>query len=111
MPKYCASGLCKNNARDNPEKKFALFVQIKGRNADVERAKEWVRLMGRSATEFTIDYIKNYTYVCEDHFDKDVELDYRKVSLSISILNLPRRLAWVLPRFWVSTTIILYFFG
>ena len=85
MPKYCASGLCKNNARDNPEKKFALFVQIKGRNADVERAKEWVRLMGRSATEFTIDYIKNYTYVCEDHFDKDVELDYRKVS---SLINL-----------------------
>ena len=84
MPKYCASGLCKNNARDNPEKKFALFVQIKGRNADVERAKEWVRLMGRSATEFTIDYIKNYTYVCEDHFDKDVELDYRKVSSLIT---------------------------
>ena len=87
MPKYCASGLCKNNARDNPEKKFALFVQIKGRNADVERAKEWVRLMGRSATEFTIDDIKNYTYVCEDHFDKDVELDYRKVSSLITYLS------------------------
>ena len=48
--------------------------------------KEWVRLMGRSTTEFTIDYVKTYTYVCEDHFDKDVKLDYRKVS-SLIILN------------------------
>ena len=43
MPKYCASGLCKNNARDNPEKKFALFVQTKGRNADIERAKGQIK--------------------------------------------------------------------
>ena len=39
MPKYCASGLCKNNAKDNPSKKFALFVQTAGRNKDLERAK------------------------------------------------------------------------
>ena len=83
MPKYCASGLCKNNAKDNPSKKFALFVQTAGRNKDLQRAKRWVQLMGRSTTEFTIDYVKTYTYVCEDHFDENVELDYRKVRLYI----------------------------
>ena len=83
MPKYCASGLCKNNAKDNPNKKFALFVQIKGKNADEARAQLWIRRMGRQ--NFSLDDIKSYTYVCEDHFDKDVELDYRKVSLSIII--------------------------
>ena len=83
MPKYCASGLCKNNAKDNPNKKFALFVQIKGKNANEARAQVWIRRMGRQ--NFSLDDIKSYTYVCEDHFDKDVELDYRKVSLSIII--------------------------
>ena len=91
MPKYCASGLCKNNAKDNPNKKFALFVQIKGKNANEARAQVWVHRMGRQ--NFSLDDVKSYTYVCEDHFDKDVELDYRKVSLpitQISILNPPR---------------------
>ena len=77
MPKYCASGLCKNNAKDNPSKKFALFVQTAGRNKDLERAKRWIQLMGRA--NFSVEHIKSYIYVCEDHFDENVELDYRKV--------------------------------
>ena len=84
MPKYCASGLCKNNAKDNPSKKFALFVQITGRKADLPRAQRWVQLMGRSKSEFLVEHVKSYTYVCEDHFDENVELDYRKVRLYIS---------------------------
>ena len=76
MPKYCASGLCKNNAKDNPSKKFALFVQTAGRNKDLQRAKRWVQLMGRA--NFSVEHIKSYIYVCEDHFDENVELDYRK---------------------------------
>ena len=78
MPKYCASGLCKNNAKDHPNKKFALFVQTTGRNANPNRAQIWIQLMGRQ--NLSLADIKNYTYVCEDHFDDNVELDYRKVS-------------------------------
>ena len=47
MPKYCSSALCKNNAKDHPTKKFALFVQAQGRNPDLQRAQRWVHLMGR----------------------------------------------------------------
>ena len=78
MPKYCASGICKNNAKDHPNKKFALFVQTTGRNANPNRAQIWIQLMGRQ--NLSLADIKNYTYVCEDHFDDNVELDYRKVS-------------------------------
>ena len=33
--------------------------------------------MGRA--NFSVEQIKSYIYVCEDHFDEYVELDYRKV--------------------------------
>lgn len=35
MVKACASGLCHNNNKKQPEKVFALFVQPEGRGADL----------------------------------------------------------------------------
>ena len=51
-------------------------MQILGRKADLPRAQRWVQLMGRSKSEFLVEHVKSYTYVCEDHFDENVELDY-----------------------------------
>ena len=79
MPKYYASGLCKSNAKDNPNKKFALFVQTEGRNPDIPRAQRWIHLMGRQG--FGVQNIKRYTFVCEDHFPANADLDYRTVRL------------------------------
>ena len=75
--KTCASGLCHSNQKYQPQKKFALFVQPKGRGSDIGRCQRWVHLMGRSL--FTVDDVKRHTYVCEDHFDDGIELDYRLV--------------------------------
>ena len=77
MGKTCASGLCHSNQKYQPQKKFALFVQPKGRGSDITRCQRWVHLMGRSL--FTVDDVKRHTYVCEDHFDDGIELDYRLV--------------------------------
>lgn len=77
MVKTCASGVCHNNNKKNPEKIFALFVQIQGRGADIDRAKKWVHLMGRA--NFDIENVTRQTYVCEDHFPEGVVLDYRQV--------------------------------
>ena len=79
MGKYCASGLCRSSDKTQPDKKFALFVQPVGRGSDLPRAQRWVHLMARQ--NFTVDNVKRHTYVCEDHFDENVELDYRKVRL------------------------------
>ena len=35
MVKACASGLCHNNNKKQPDKVFALFVQTEGRGADL----------------------------------------------------------------------------
>ena len=35
MVKACASGLCHNNNKKQPDKVFALFVQREGRGADL----------------------------------------------------------------------------
>ena len=35
MVKACASGLCHNNNKKQPDKVFALFVQPEGRGADL----------------------------------------------------------------------------
>jgi hypothetical protein len=45
----------------------------------LERAKIWVHLMGRG--NFTIRHVTRQTYVCSDHFDENVVLDYRLVSI------------------------------
>ena len=78
MGKYCASGLCNSSDQKQPDKKFALFVQPVGRGSDEQRAQRWVHLMGRQ--NFTVENVKRHTYVCEDHFDENVVLDYRLVS-------------------------------
>ena len=78
MGKYCAHGLCKNNAENHPGKKFALFVQSSGRNPDIPRAERWIHFMGRQ--NFGLGNIKRHTYVCEDHFPEGADLDYRTVS-------------------------------
>ena len=76
MVKHCSHGLCKSDSRKQPDKKFALFVQPKGRNADLNRAKRWVHLCGRKG--FTIENIERTTHICEDHFPENVDLDYRR---------------------------------
>ena len=62
-----------------PDKGFALFVQSKGRRADLERAKIWVLLIGRG--NFTVENVTRQTYICSDHFDENVVLDYGLVSI------------------------------
>ena len=79
MVKTCSSGLCHNNNKKHPDKEFALFVQPQGREADLERAKIWVQLLRRG--NFTVENVTRQTYVCSDHFDENVVLDYRLVSI------------------------------
>ena len=60
-----------------PDKKFAKFPQPGGRNPDIKRCKQWIILMRRQ--NFTIENINKNTWVCEDQFEKGVNLDYLKV--------------------------------
>ena len=75
--KHCAHGKCKSDSRYHPDKKFAKFPQPAGRNPDIKRCKQWIILIGRQ--NFTIENINKNTWVCEDHFEKGVNLDYLKV--------------------------------
>ena len=53
---YCCHGNCKSNIRDNPNLKFARFPK---KTIDLDRAKRWVELMGR--TNFTLADITQNT--------------------------------------------------
>ena len=80
MPtKHCASGLCKSDTRNNPDLKWAKFVQP---GVDFARCKKWVHLMGRR--DFEVINVKPWTYVCEKHFPKNSELSYYKVKVAFS---------------------------
>ena len=74
--KHCAHGTCNSDTRFHPDKKFAKFPQPAGRNPDIKRCKQWITLIRRQ--NFTIENINKNTWVCEDHFEKGVNLDYLK---------------------------------
>ena len=76
--KHCAHGKCNSDSRYHPDKKFAKFPQPAGRNPDLKRCKEWVHLMGRK--DFTEANINKSSWVCEDHFEEGVDLNYITVS-------------------------------
>ena len=79
MTKHCSSGKCNSDERYHPNKKFAKFVQPKGHHPDLKRCQRWVHLMGR--LDLSVEHINRTKYVCEDHFNEGVDLDYRKVIL------------------------------
>ena len=79
--KHCAHGKCNSDTRYHPEKQFAKFPQPAGRNPDMKRCKEWVHLMGRK--DFTEANINKNSFVCEDHFEQGVDLNYITVSTII----------------------------
>ena len=76
--KHCAHGKCNSDTRYHPDKKPA------GRNPDIKRCKQWIILMRRQ--NFTIENINKNSWVCEDHFEKGVNLDYIKVRKHIFLL-------------------------
>ena len=80
--KHCAHGTCNSDTRYHPDKKFAKFPQPAGRNPDIKRCKQWIILIRRQ--NFTIENINKNTWVCEDHFEKGVNLDYKKVRNRVS---------------------------
>ena len=75
MTKHCSSGKCNSDERYHPNKKFAKFVQPKGHHPDLKRCQRWVHLMGR--LDLSVEHINRTKYVCEDHFNEGVDLDYR----------------------------------
>ena len=79
MTKHCSSGKCNSDERYHPNKKFAKFVQPKGHHPDLKRCQRWVHLMGR--LDLSVEHINRTKYVCEDHFNEGVDLDYRTVIL------------------------------
>ena len=70
--KYCAFGLCKSNSYKSPELRFANFPKV---SVAPQRAIEWAILMKR--TDFTVNNITRNTFVCELHFDENVDLNYQ----------------------------------
>ena len=83
--KHCAHGNCNSDTRYHPDKKFAKFPQPAGWNPDVKRCKEWLHLMGRK--DFTIANINKSSWVCEDHFEEGVDLNYITVRKSLKIIK------------------------
>ena len=79
MTKHCSSGKCNSDERYHPNKKFAKFVQPKGHHPDLKRCQRWVHLMGR--LDLSVEHINRTKFVCEDHFNDGVDLDYRTVIL------------------------------
>ena len=64
MPSVCAYQGCNASRLRNPELQFSHFVQPK---TDFERAKRWVKLIGRD--DFTVKNISYKTIICEKHFE------------------------------------------
>ena len=67
MVKCCVYKSCTNNSKNKPSKKFYPFVKPK---TDEDRAKIWISCLDKP--DFTVDDIKEKTYVCEDHFLPDL---------------------------------------
>ena len=66
MVKICCYLFCKSSTRKDPEKKFFPFVKP---SIDLARTKKWIELIGHS---IDIEKITTDTYLCEDHFSKDL---------------------------------------
>lgn len=72
MPRTCVYEDCNASVERNPDLKFARFVQPQ---TDLKRAARWVKLIGRS--DFTIKSIKYGTIICQRHFPKGSNLNWR----------------------------------
>ena len=62
-----------SNSKRHPLLKWAAFVKPA---KNEKRAKRWVHLLARD--DFAIGDIKIHTYLCEQHFPKDVDLNWQK---------------------------------
>ena len=65
MVKSCVFEDCHNSTK-NTELKFVSFVKP---SFDLERAKLWVKLVGR--IDFEVETISQNTFVCQNHFPPD----------------------------------------
>ena len=73
MGKSCVYEDCRSSSRTTPEIKFANFVKP---SFNLERAKKWVKLVGR--LDFEVETISGSTFVCQNHFPSDcLDLNYR----------------------------------
>lgn len=70
--KHCSHGLCQSDSRKDPSIKFAIFPKPR---FGKERVKLWVELCGRK--NFKESDVTKDTYICELHFDKDIDLNYK----------------------------------
>jgi hypothetical protein len=70
MVKHCCYGTCKSDTRKDASIKFIAFPKAK---VNLKRAKRWIHLCGR--VDFSLEKITPYTYICVNHFPKDVDLN------------------------------------
>ena len=63
MTKSCVFEDCRSTTRTNPELKFVSFIKP---SYNLERAKEWVKRVGR--LDFEVETISRNTFVCQKHF-------------------------------------------
>jgi hypothetical protein len=70
MVKQCAYGTCPSNTRKNPD---LVFIAIPKPKTNFVRTKRWIHLCGRS--NFGVANINKHSYLCENHFEKGVDLD------------------------------------
>ena len=72
----CVFESCRVRIRQDSDVRFARFVKPL---TDLKRAIHWIKLVGRS--DLRIEHIDRWTVICEKHFPKNVELDWRKNKL------------------------------
>ena len=74
MPnKSCVFKECTSSTRKDPDLRFATFCKP---SFDINRAKLWIQKLNRE--DFPLERITKYTYICEKHFPRGAELDFRK---------------------------------
>ena len=71
MVKTCCFFDCTSSQRTNhPGLRFVPFPK------HFERCAQWAKLCGRD--QFFVEKVDRHTYICEKHFHKDQELDWKK---------------------------------
>ena len=73
MPTVCFFKNCKSISVKHKDKVFVPFVKPK---TDIKRCKRWIQLSGR--TPYPVDRISRNTYLCNDHFPLNENLDWKK---------------------------------
>ena len=73
MPnKSCLFLGCRSDSRKHPDLKWVRFCKP---SFDANRAKLWIQKLNRS--DFTLQKITQYSFICEKHFPNGADLNYR----------------------------------